>query len=185
MRDKIVAEVYAKALLSAAKNRREMDSIADEIEFLLPIVTAPIGLGRFLRSPRISDDQKYTVMTRVLKDQLSPLLFSLLNILLKKNRIEYGVDIFRKYLRLVDIEQGVVSARMITAKPLDDEKHKDLIRAVTKQIERITEKKVRLNRVIDSRILAGAVVSFEDTQIDGSVRNKLNKLRDRLLATPV
>ncbi|MCX7918923.1 MAG: ATP synthase F1 subunit delta [bacterium] len=185
MREKIIAEIYAKALLAAAKHRKEMDSLADEIESLFPVITAKIGLGRFLQSPRISLEKKYAVVEQVLKGKVSELLLSLLWLLLKKKRIEYGVDILKEYLRLVDAEQGVITAKIITAKPLDNEKHKDLIRSITSQIERITEKKVRLERVVDSRIIAGAIVSFEDTLIDGSIRNKLNKLRDTLLATPV
>lgn len=185
MKEKIVAEVYAKALLAAAKHRHQMDAVADEIEFLMPIVTAKIGLGRFLQSPRIDTKAKYALVTQVLQDHISPLLLSLLRILLHKHRIEYGVDIFREYLHLVDEEQGVISAKFITATPLDEDKHKDIIRAITSQIERITEKKVRLKRVVEPRILAGAIISFEDTHIDGSVRTKLHQLRDMLLATPV
>ncbi|MFB3895151.1 MAG: ATP synthase F1 subunit delta [bacterium] len=185
MKEKIVAEVYAKALLAAAKQRHQMDIIADEIEFLMPIVTAKIGLGRFLQSPRINAKTKYNLITQVLQDRISPLLLSLLRILLKKHRVDYGVDILNEYLRLVDDEQGVIAAKVITATPLDDEKHKDLIRSITHQIERITEKKVKLKRVVEPRILAGAIISFEDTHIDGSVRTQLHQLRDMLLATPV
>lgn len=185
MKEKIIAEVYAKALLAAAKHRQQMDEIADEIEFLMPVVTAQIGLGRFLQSPRINMETKYALITRALQDHISPLLLSLVRILLHKHRIDYGVDIFREYLRLVDEEQGVIAAKVITATPLDEEKHKDIIRAITHQIERITEKKVRLKQVIEPRILAGAIISFEDTHIDGSVRTKLHQLRDMLLTTPV
>ncbi|MDI6783621.1 MAG: ATP synthase F1 subunit delta [bacterium] len=185
MREKIVAEIYAKALFAAAKHRNEFDSLADEIEVLSPFLTAKIGLGRFLQSPRISNEAKYAVITRGFTDQLSPLFYSLLRTLLKKHRVEYGVDILREYLRLVDEAQGVITAKVITAKPLDPEKDKALIHSLTSQIERITEKKVRLKRVVEPRILAGAIVSFADTQLDGSIRTKLHELRDALLSVTV
>ena len=49
-------------------------------------------------------------------------------------------------------------------------------------LQSVTGKKIQANYSLDPALLGGAVVRIGDTIYDGSVRNQLNRLRDRLTA---
>jgi F-type H+-transporting ATPase subunit delta len=75
-------------------------------------------------------------------------------------------------------ERGIVVAEVTTAEQLNDAEL-DFIR---QKLEAMTGQKVELALKIDPDIIGGIIVRIGDQVIDGSVRNKLEKMRSRLLA---
>ncbi|MFN8549334.1 MAG: F0F1 ATP synthase subunit delta [Candidatus Eisenbacteria bacterium] len=57
--------------------------------------------------------------------------------------------------------------------------------AMKAKLETLTGRKVALVTKVDPKILAGAVVTIGGKILDGSVRHKLDRLRDELLASKV
>jgi F-type H+-transporting ATPase subunit delta len=53
---------------------------------------------------------------------------------------------------------------------------------VREKLETMTGKKVELTLKIDPDIIGGIIIRIGDQVIDGSVRNKLEKMRARLVA---
>jgi F-type H+-transporting ATPase subunit delta len=62
--------------------------------------------------------------------------------------------------------------------PLNDKQKAALIG----NLETVTGKKIQANYSLDPGLLGGAVVRIGDTIYDGSVRNQLDRLRERLTA---
>jgi F-type H+-transporting ATPase subunit delta len=78
----------------------------------------------------------------------------------------------------VRAERGIVVAHLTTAERLS-EAEQTLVR---EKLEWMTGKTVDLTLRIDPDIIGGIIVRVGDQVIDGSVRNKLEKLRTRLIA---
>jgi F-type H+-transporting ATPase subunit delta len=75
-------------------------------------------------------------------------------------------------------ERGIVVAHVTTAERLS-EAEQALVR---EKLEGMTGKTVDLTLRIDPDIIGGIIVRVGDQVIDGSVRNKLEKMRTRLIA---
>lgn len=69
------------------------------------------------------------------------------------------------------------NVRVITAVQIQDDFKQTLTRALSKRIQR----DVVLHCEVDPSILGGAIIHMGDNVIDGSVRGKLNRLRENLL----
>jgi len=67
-------------------------------------------------------------------------------------------------------------ATATSAAPLDDAE----IRAITARLEAMTGGSVALETAVDPDLLGGIVVRVGDRLIDGSVRGRLERLRNRL-----
>jgi F-type H+-transporting ATPase subunit delta len=63
-----------------------------------------------------------------------------------------------------------------TAIPLDDEQR----RRLTEALERATGKKIELKVIVDPSVVGGIVARVGDTVIDGSIRHRLEQLREAL-----
>ena len=73
-------------------------------------------------------------------------------------------------------ERQEVVAEVRTAIPLDDERREKLAQALSKA----TGKKVSVKVVVDPSVLGGVVAQVGDTVIDGSVRRRLEQLKEVL-----
>jgi F-type H+-transporting ATPase subunit delta len=73
-------------------------------------------------------------------------------------------------------EKGRASGEVRSAVPLNDDQKQRLVSAV----EKATGKQVELKYVVDPSVLGGIVTQVGDTVIDGTVRTRLEQLRETL-----
>jgi F-type H+-transporting ATPase subunit delta len=80
--------------------------------------------------------------------------------------------------RLLDQSRGIVAATVTSAAPLSPDEAK----AVGSRVEAMTGKQVRLTAAVDPELIGGLVVRVGDQWIDASVRGRLERLREQLVA---
>jgi F-type H+-transporting ATPase subunit delta len=73
---------------------------------------------------------------------------------------------------------GIAEAEVTSARGLSDAQKRELLAV----LERRTGKKIEAKFREDKRLLGGAVVRVGSTVYDGSVREQLSRLRDKLEA---
>ena len=84
-------------------------------------------------------------------------------------------EIIEHFLKISEKASGEIRAKIKTAHPLD----KNTIAEIKKYLTRLLDAKdVVLNTEIDSDILGGIIIQYEDKVIDGSLRGRLEKLRE-------
>ena len=74
--------------------------------------------------------------------------------------------------------QGIAEAEVFSAMALSDAQKKDM----EQTLQRVTGKKIAAKFSLDAKLLGGVLVRVGDTIYDGSLRNRLNGLRERLTA---
>jgi F-type H+-transporting ATPase subunit delta len=82
---------------------------------------------------------------------------------------------------LVKEDQGIIEARLITARETDQK----LLEQIRQELEKTTGKKVEMKKEIDPRLIGGMVIIVGDRVIDRSVRCQLNLLKDQMSALKV
>ena len=82
------------------------------------------------------------------------------------------------YLRLADAQSGRVRAKVTTAMPLSD----GLKESVRQALSASVGKEVIITERIDASILGGVIAEVEGRVFDGSVRSRLDALRQELLS---
>ncbi len=83
-----------------------------------------------------------------------------------------------EFRRLDNARQGITLATATSAAPLSQ----DEIRALTARMEQLTGGRVELDVKVDPSLLGGLVVRIGDRLIDGSVRGRLERLRNQLVS---
>jgi F-type H+-transporting ATPase subunit delta len=90
--------------------------------------------------------------------------------------VETVASIHREFRRLYNRREGIVEADATSAAELDP----DEVAALRSRLEQITGEKVELQTHVDASLLGGVQVRVGDLLIDGSVRGRLERLRNRL-----
>jgi F-type H+-transporting ATPase subunit delta len=181
MRDHKVAARYAAALLIAARDAGEVEGIGETFAAVREAVRGNVELRTFLESPQVAEDEKRSLLRRLLADRVEPLFLNFVLLLVDKNRIEYFGDIYEEYALLVERERGIQRAKVTTAIELAA----DLEDALRARLAALTGRTIALEKRIDPEVLGGVCVVMGDQIIDGTVRANLDRVRKQLKEAPV
>jgi F-type H+-transporting ATPase subunit delta len=140
-------------------------------ESIAPVVSALLS-GR--RSLGTSADVVRGAIARPVGDQL----INLVGLLVGRRRVSLLPAIAAEYGRLLDRQRGVAAALVTSAAPLTTEETE----AIAARISVMTGSTVSLRTTVDPDLIGGVTVRIGDRLIDASVRGRLERLRDRIVA---
>lgn len=176
MRDSIVARSYAGALFELAERHDAHDAFVQGLNTLTALIGSDSRIRNFLETPKIDVSEKKRVLRGALQDQVSPLFMQFVLVVLQKGRQRLLRVIAAEYRELLDEKRGRLHAQVTLAHEPDEE----LERAIVGELARLTGRTVVPHITVDPEILGGIVVRFGDHIMDGSVRRRLVRLRQRL-----
>lgn len=181
MMGKSVAVNYAEALTNVAREVKLQEEVRNDLNTFAAGYEASRELRRFVHSPRISMEEKKQVMEKIGRElSFRELSVSMLCLMVERKRMSELPRIMRIYGAIIDREMGRKTARVISARTLN-EKEEEQLRNV---LEERTGMKIRLNVKQDEGLLAGIEVRIGDTLYEGSVRRELHKLQKKMMEGP-
>jgi F-type H+-transporting ATPase subunit delta len=130
-----------------------------------------------LANPALPLDQRLDAANKVLAGLGQPVR-NIVFLLIRRSRIEQLPRVVDEFNRLDDRRQGITHATATSAAPLTDTE----ARALTARLEEMTGGRIALTTDVDEGLLGGLVVRVGDRLIDGSVRGRLERLRNQLAA---
>jgi F-type H+-transporting ATPase subunit delta len=173
----VAHRIYAEALLEAAKEAGSLPSVRDEFAAFAGAVAASAELAGLLRNPQIDPEAKGAALGRVLEGA-SEVFRNFVRLVAEKDRIGELDEIYAEWERLLAAEDRVLALELTTAVELTDAE----AAAIVKKIAGATGRKVDATRSVDPELIGGLVLQAGSLRLDGSVRGRLNGLRDELLA---
>jgi F-type H+-transporting ATPase subunit delta len=176
MSQSTVARRYATALYEEADDTGVLEDVDDDVLMLRESLESTDELLRFFKSPVISKEKKESVIEALLDDRVEGLLVRFLRLLVHKDRETMTKEVLDAYQSLRDEQRGIVNAHVTVAHPISEEEREALLETLEEQ----TGKSVRLHLQEDSDLVGGVVIRIGDHVFDGSVRNKLSTLHDRM-----
>lgn len=178
MREESVARRYAAAFFeSARKSESVQDAQADMMTVAQTLINSP-KLVASLRQPLVTEASKKNALRQALGNNVRPHTLNFLSLLVDKRRINLLSEITREFTQLVRISNNIALAEAVTAIPLSESETEEL----RQSLETRTGKKIELKTSVDNSIMGGVLIRIGDTIYDGSVRGKLERLREQLLS---
>lgn len=175
------ARRYANAFLVTAVEKDMLEKAREDILLIKNTIEASTDLKLFLKNPIIKKEHKKAAIEKIFKDKVDAITFTFLELILKKDREALLEDITKKFIELYNRHKGIIEVGVTSAQKLNQ----DQLKALQKNIERTTGKKVEVQTNIDEELIGGLKIRIVDTVVDGSVKFKLNQLKDRLTSADV
>jgi F-type H+-transporting ATPase subunit delta len=169
---------YARALLALAEEQQSLPALQREWKDLGSTFADSPALGPALANPQLPLPRRERMLSDLL-DRLpaSPATRATAGLLLRKGRILLLPDVARAFERMVEARTGRARATVTTAVPLPEDFH----RRVQDSLEKLSGRKLTVERQVDPEILGGVVARVGDVLYDGSLRAALARLREKLL----
>ena len=171
------ARRYAEAVLEIARRDGTLDAWHDDLRLVAGVASDP-EVARVVDNPTEPVVARREVLETLLGGRASRLSLNLVLLLAARGRIALLPAIAAEYKRLLDRERGVVPALVTSAMPLEPAD----ITAVTDHLRSLTGRTVEVEARLDPTLVGGLTVRVGDQLIDASVRGRLERLRDRLVA---
>jgi F-type H+-transporting ATPase subunit delta len=172
------AKRYAQAVFNLGKERGTLDQWQGDLALLASMV-ADSRIATYLTNPSVSAENKIAAIESAMAEwNVQPETHNLARMLVERDRVNLVPEIRELFDDQMRAEHDIVVAQVTTAEPLSDAERA----LVQDKLENLTGKHVQLEARVDPDLIGGIIIRIGDEVIDGSVRNKLEKLRSRLVA---
>jgi F-type H+-transporting ATPase subunit delta len=172
----IAHRMYARALFEAAQEEGRLEEVASDLAALAQALDEVPELEAFLRNPQIDPPEKATVLAE-LTAGMDELFGNFVRLIAEKSRAGELADMHTEFEALLARAQGRLTVELTTAIELSDEDAQSIVET----IERAAGRTVEVTRSVDPSLIGGIVVDVGSFRADGSVRGRLERLRQELV----
>ena len=172
-----VARRYVSALLMLTTETAETDRVAQELGRFAALMSKSDDLRYLVRSPTFSVEEQLAAVTGVLKQaEITGLTAQFIGFVTANRRLNRLPEMIECFEYEAILSKGTVFADVVFAHPPSE----GTIETVTSVLKEVTQKKVNLITSIDPELIGGLVVTINSRMVDGSIRSKLNSLRQSM-----
>ena len=167
---------YATALFEVARVEGSLDEVEDELFRFARVLEGNDELRSALTDEAVPAERRRGVVDDLLGDKVSPITANLVALVVSAGRARQLPAIIDRLVRRAAAEHNREVAEVRSAIPLDDDQQSRLAAALANA----TGKDVEVKVIVDPSVLGGIVAQVGDTVIDGSIRTRLDKLRETI-----
>ena len=172
----IVANRYAEALFQIGEEENLTDMMYKELSDVVNLIKVNQDFFSVLKSPVISKKEKISLIDNIYENKININIKNFLKILIEQDRISFILDISDSYKELLNEKNNILEGFVISAIPMKKEEIKELEEKLSKKYN----KNVTLENKVDKSILGGVLVRLGNEEIDGTVKTRLDKMKEQL-----
>jgi F-type H+-transporting ATPase subunit delta len=172
-----LARVYAEAGLDAAGGIAEQESLVEELESVADVLKQDPRLAQIIASELISKDEKIAMLDRLFGAKLSTATLNLLKVMARHKRLGLIRDAAKVARKMWFDRSGRVPVQLETANALDAVLEQEILTAFA----RVLGSDPIVTQWVNPDLIAGFVLRVGDRVYDGSVRTRLEHMRQGMI----
>lgn len=167
---------WADGLVAVAAAEGDLATVEEDLFRFARTLEGSDELRSVLTDEAIPAGRRLGVITDLLGGRASPLSAALVSTVVAAGRARQLPEIVDRFVQRSAASRDRAVAEVRSAVPLEGDQRDRLAEA----LGRATGKAVEVRVVVDPDVLGGLVAQIGDTVIDGSVRSRLDELRERI-----
>jgi len=167
---------YAQALLSVARAEGNVDGIRSQLNDVARAVAGNEELRASLTNNLLPAATRVQIVDDILGGKSSDVVRGLVGMIVSSGRGSELGEIVDGFVNAAAASSGKRVATVRSAVALSDDQKTRLAHALSSS----AGGPVELENIVDPDVVGGAVTTIGDTVIDGSVRTRLNQMREAL-----
>jgi len=169
-----VLDGYATGLLEIARAEGDTESLANELFAVGRAIDGSDELRDAITDIRVPFGRKHSLVTDVLGGRASNLAISLVTMLVSAGKARDITEVGRLMISKAAAAQQLTMAEVRSAFELDA----GTVARLEEKLAAATGKRIKANVIVDPGVVGGLVAKVGDTVFDGSVRSRLQELRE-------
>ena len=165
---------YASALYDLSVEYNCTDKIINDLNKIKIYEKQNKDFSMLLNNPLISNTDKLSVLTKILKNNnANNLLYNFIKIISKNHRFTSLINIINQFEKINAEKRGNIIANITTAEQLS----KLQKNSIQKNLFTTLGNKLTINYAIDKSILGGLIIKVGSKMFDSSILTKINKIK--------
>ena len=171
----VVAIRYAKAYFANCLKTNTLKVNDFESQKILKVISDNPDLQMILKNKILPNKKKKSILLKSCGN-ISDNLKSLIEILVRKNRLYIFNDVLMEFIDLYKANSGVETCYLISAEKISNQIQEKL----KPFIKKITKNKIKIENIIDRDLIGGFIIKVGDITFDNYVNSILKKLKTTL-----
>lgn len=176
MRGSVLARRYVQPLFEVARDKDELERIYDDLKSLDQAFSGTPKLKGYLSDPSVEKHDKKSVLEKIFAGA-SKYTLNFMRVAIDKNRSEVLWQAYPLFRDMLNEHRGIQLGVVETAVTISDE---DFAK-IKSTLENRFESGLDLDRKVNPDLLGGLRVRIGNVVLDGSVRNRLTRLKELLV----
>lgn len=165
---------WAAAIFEVARAEGALDDVGGELFELSHALSRSDELRRTLSDASLPPEKRQAIVEDLLGDRASPLTAAIVSFVVAAGRARDLGSIAERLVERAASERQHVVAEVRSAVPLSGDQQERLAEALSANLDKQVEVKV----IVDPSVLGGLSARVGDIVIDGTVRRRLDQLRE-------
>jgi F-type H+-transporting ATPase subunit delta len=173
----VLASRYAHSLLSLAQEKGVMEEVQVDLAGIKRAYHESDELRSFLKSPVININTKKAAIEKAFGASVSKLTLLFLEKLVDTRREMYIAEIADAYHDSYKSFKGIVTARVVTAIPMNDKIRAEVTQIIKNNKEFINASAIEIEEKVDANLIGGIIINVGDKQVDASFSKKISEFK--------
>ncbi len=169
---------YAKSILDLAIEQVQLEEVYADMKYIQAVCNASSEFVNMMRSPIIKADQKISILSAVLKNNVGVLTNSFIVLLVKKGRESDLHEIANTFIAQYNSMKGIHEVTLTTAVEISAEM-KNSIEQKVKSDNKFEG--IALTTKTDESLIGGFVLEFNNNLLDASILRDLKDIKKQFL----
>ncbi len=169
-------KIYSQAMFELCDEKNCIDDVYEELTQAKAIFSENEEFVKLLASPLVDVDEKKAIIEKVFGGRVSDVVLDFFGVITEKGRAHYISAICDEYKKLYYKKNNILDVKVVTTEPLSDRLRDKLL----KKLEDTFKKQIIMQESVDKSIIGGIIVKFDNSEIDSSIRGRLDKLRSSI-----
>ena len=180
MRESLAGNRYAKSLIGLSIEKKELDTVYNDMVLISETVENSKDLDLLLKSPVVKTDKKQEILASIFGKETSELTKQFLLLISSRNREAIIGDIAGAFVRQYKVIKKIIVTEVTSAIKLDSAQKKKILQLLNTN----ESSSVEVIEKINPEIIGGFIVRVDDKQIDASISRKLDDLKQGFSKNP-
>jgi F-type H+-transporting ATPase subunit delta len=167
-----IAVRYAKALFDLALDSNVVDGVYRDMKGISRLC-AMDEVKDVISNPVIPLQKRKDAVIALAGDDAEKVTVNFISLMFTHGRGEYLAAAARNFIDLTRRHRGIRQVTVTTAVPVDEATKKEMASLIEGQ----KAGSIEFNEQVDESIIGGFILRVDDSYIDASVRNRLNRFR--------
>ena len=175
--NKGIIKKYAQLLYQVAVKEDDINQISAHLHSIRSILKSVPELNQLLITRRVGVQDKMIMLKNILGNKISDIEMDLIVLLMENGNMMLFGEVVKRFDYIFDKNSEIIKVQISSSSRLSD----DEVLRISTNIENKIQKKIDVATETDVSLMGGLKLRVGNTLIDGSVSNRLQKMRDTLI----
>ena len=172
-----IIKKYAQGLYKVALIEEKVTQSSVRLHSIKNILKSVPELNQLFITRRVQIEDKMVMLKNILGDKISGIEMDLIVLLIENGHMLLYGEVLERFDYLIDKDSKIIKVKITSSTRLPD----DEVQKISSTIENKIQKKLNVKMDTDTSLVGGIKLRIGNTLIDGSVSNRLQKMRETLI----